>query len=457
MVIKIIIGECRRQASILPDDGGMAMSFREYLKKLEARGELLRVDTPISKTYEIAGVLKKLEPRPVLFENVKESPFRVAGNLFCSKATFADYFGIPLQQIIPYLSRAIDARSPCEVISQAACQEVIVESPDLDKLPILRHCALDGGNYISSGVVIAHHPRYGQNLDFHRCMQFSPTEMAVRIVRSRHFDAFLQDLKELDVAICIGNAPNVLAAAATSVEIGVDELEIANALQPLQVVRAKTVDLLVPAEAEFVLEGTVYLDRKHAEGPFVDLTETYDVVRQEPALVIKAITHRRDAIWQALLPGALEHKLLMGMPREPTIFKKVNQVVRCLDVNVNPGGCSWLHAIVQIDKQAEEDGMKAIEAAFAGHRSCKHVYVVDKDIDIYDPLAVEWAMATRFQGDRQMIVKEREQGSSLDPSAEAGTHLTSKVGFDLTHPLETKGKTFGKAAFPDVDLSRFGL
>jgi predicted aconitase len=160
------------------------------------------------------------------------------------------------------------------------------------------------------------------------------------------------------------------------------------------------VDVLVPAESEFVLEGTVYLDRTHPEGPFVDLTETYDVVRQEPVFVVKTITHRADAIWHALLPGALEHKLLMGMPREPTIFRKVNEVVRCLDVNINPGGCSWLHAIVQIDKQHEDDGKRAIQAAFEGHRSCKHVYVVDADIDIYNPQQVEWAMATRFQGDR---------------------------------------------------------
>ena len=183
--------------------------------------------------------------------------------------------------------------------------------------------------------------------------------MAVRVVRSRHFDAFLQDLKALDVAICMGNPPNVLAAAATSVELGIDELEIANALEPVPVVRAKTVDLFVPAECEFIIEGTVYLDRRHDEGPFVDLTETYDVVRQEPVLEVKAVTHRHDAIWHALLPGGLEHKLLMGMPREPIIFRKVNAVVRCLDVNVNPGGCSWLHAIVQIDKQDEDDGIKA--------------------------------------------------------------------------------------------------
>jgi UbiD family decarboxylase len=253
----------------------------------------------------------------------------------------------------------------------------------------------------------------------------------------------------------VGNPPNLLAAAATSVEIGVSELEIANALQPFQVARAKTVDVLVPAQAEFVLEGVVYRDRRHAEGPFVDLTETYDVVRQEPVFEVKAITHRKDAIWQALLPGALEHKLLMGMPREPTIYRKVNEVTRCLDVNISPGGSSWLHAVVQIDKQYEDDGMKAIHAAFAGHRSCKHVFIVDKDIDIYNPQEIEWALATRFQGDIDLTIMEKASGSSLDPSAEPDTHRTTRLGFDLTKPLEARGKTFEKAVFPEVNLKDF--
>jgi 2,5-furandicarboxylate decarboxylase 1 len=431
------------------------MTLRAYIHQLEERGDLIKVAAPISKTYEIAGLLKQLEPKPVLFDCVKEAPFRVMGNLFCDKASFAGYFGIKVNEIIPFLARAIDQRRPCEIVADAPCQEIVVTDPNLDLLPMLRHCELDGGNYISSGVVITKHPQYGQNADFHRCMQFSPTELAVRIVRSRHFDTYLRDLKQLDVAICIGNSPNILAAAATSVELGVNELDIANALEPVSVVRATTVDLFVPAEAEFVIEGTVYLDRLHAEGPFVDLTETYDVIRQEPVFVVKAITHRRDAIWQALLPGALEHKLLMGMPREPTIFKQVNEVVKCLDVNIDPGGCSWLHAIVQIDKQHDDDGRKAIEAAFAGHRSCKHVFVVDSDIDIYSPLEVEWALATRFQGDTDLIVKAREQGSSLDPSAASGTHFTTKLGFDLTKPLVTHGKDFNRALFPAVDLSRF--
>jgi UbiD family decarboxylase len=422
---------------------------------LEREQRLVCISEPISKTYDIAGVLKQLEPQPALFQSVRESPFRVVGNLFCSKESFADYFQVKPSDIIPLLAGAIDHRTPCQVLTSAPCQEVVELEPDLDSLPILRHCQKDGGNYISSGVVITRHPVHGQNADFHRFMQFSKTEMAIRVVKSRHFDRYLEDCKQLDVAICIGNPTGVLAAAATSVDLGVDELEIANALEPVPVVHARTVDLYVPAECEFVLEGTVTLDRRHAEGPFVDLTETYDVIRQEPVFELKAITHRRDAIWHALLPGALEHKLLMGMPREPTIFKKVNEVVRCLDVNVNPGGCSWLHAIVQIDKRNEEDGKKAIQAAFAGHRSCKHVYVVDADIDIYNPLEVEWAMATRFQGDRDLVILDRAPGSSLDPSSEPGTHVTTRVGFDLTKPLETAGKSFDRAAFPTVDLARF--
>ena len=125
-------------------------------------------------------------------------------------------------------------------------------------------------------------------------------------------------------------------------------------------------------------------------------------------------------------------------------------------MNIDPGGCSWLHAVIQIDKQREEDGKLAIEGAFEGHRSLKHAYVVDKDIDIYDPYDVEWAMATRFQGDVDLVVKEKERGSSLDPSSEPGTYLTTKLGFDLTAPLKVeKGKTFAKASFPHVDLKKY--
>ena len=432
------------------------MILEDYIKKLRENGKITTVSRSISKNLEIAGVLKTLEPEPVLFENVKESEFRVAGNLFCNKMQIAEYFGITTEQIIPTLANAIENRGKPEQTENAPCQEVIEEKVDLDKIPILFHNKVDGGPYISSSVVVAADPEYGQNLDFHRAMQLSKDKMVIRIVRGRDFHKFLERNGEVDVAFCIGNTPEVLVAAATSVETGINELEIANALSPIRVTKAKTVDLMIPADCEFVLEGRVVLDEKHDEGPFIDLTETVDVVRQEPIFEVKKITHRKTAIWQGLLPGRSEHKILMGMPREPTVFKKIkDRGIDVRDVYLTPGGASWLHVAVKIKKRNDDDGIQALEAAFAGHKSAKHIWVYDDDIDIYSDEEREWAMATRFQADVDLLIKDPEPGSSLDPSAEPGTKMTTKCGFDCTKVLDSKGKSFSKAKFPEVDLKKF--
>ena len=432
------------------------MILEKYIEKLEQSGRLTVVKSEISKNLEIAGVLKSLEPAPVLFENVKEVDFRVAGNLFCTKKQIADYFDIETEDIIPTLTKAIEQRSEPEVVDNAPCQEVVRDCVNLNELPILLHNAVDGGPYISSGVVVARDPEFGQNIDFHRAMQIGKNTMVARVVRGRDFHRFLERQGEVDVAFCIGNTPEVLIAAATSVETGINELEIANALRPIKVTKAKTVDLLIPAEAEFVLEGKIVLEERHAEGPFIDLTETVDVVREEPIFHVTKITHRKTAIWQGLLPGRSEHKILMGMPREPTVYKKVkDRGIDVCDVNITPGGASWLHVAVKIRKKNEDDGLKALEAAFAGHKSAKHIWVYDDDIDIYSDEEREWAMATRFQADVDLLIKDKEPGSSLDPSAEPGTKMTTKCGFDCTKVLDTKGKSFDKAKFPEVDLKKF--
>jgi UbiD family decarboxylase len=145
----------------------------------------------------------------------------------------------------------------------------------------------------------------------------------------------------------------------------------------------------------------------------------------------------------------------MGMPREPTIFNEVSKVCGCVGVNITPGGCSWLHAVVAIKKKGEDDGKKAIDAAFRGHKSLKHVVIVDHDIDIYDPASVEWAIATRVQADKSMVVKTKQAGSSLDPSADPHTYATAKLGVDATKPLAAHGKNFEKAKWMAVDASRY--
>jgi UbiD family decarboxylase len=193
----------------------------------------------------------------------------------------------------------------------------------------------------------------------------------------------------------------------------------------------------------------------HDEGPFLDLTETPDIVRQQRVARVKQMFVRRDALFHGLLPGGLEHKTLMGMPREPSIYREVASVCEVKDVLVTPGGCSWLHGAVSIHKKGEDDGRRAIEAAFRGHKSMKHVFVVDDDIDVGKPEEIEWAMATRFQGDRDIITKQ-EKGSSLDPSSDLETRMTTKMGFDLTVPWGRDPKDFERPELPlEIDLKDY--
>ena len=435
------------------------MELREFIEQLRKSGELVVVKKEISPEFEMSGLLKALDGKPVLFENVKGSQFRAMGNIFSTRELIARALGVQKEELVRKMMGAADKPvAPAEYAGSPPCQEAVMNEVDLGKIPILMHCEKDGGPYISSGVIFANDKEYGRNCSFHRGMVIGKDKIVLRIL-PRHLNEFIKrNGGELDVAMCIGLPADVMLSGATSVEIGVDELGIANALGGgrVKTARCKSVDVGVPAESEFVLEGRITKEL-HGEGPFVDLTETYDIVREQPVFEVKKITHRRDAIYQALLPGALEHKMMMGMPREPTILREVGKVCDCVDVCITPGGCSWLHGVVAIRKKSGEDGKKAIEAAFKGHHSMKHVVIVDEDIDPSKPDEVEWAIATRFQFSEATVMSTREAGSSLDPSADPKTRETSKVGVDATRQAKKggEGKAFGRAQFPNVDVSEY--
>jgi UbiD family decarboxylase len=206
----------------------------------------------------------------------------------------------------------------------------------------------------------------------------------------------------------------------------------------------------VPADCELVLEGDV-TDELVDEGPFPDIVGTYDIVRKQRVIKINRITHRRNPIYQALLPGGMEHRFLMGTPREATMFREVSRVCECIDVRLTAGGSSWLNGVVKIRKRKEEDAENALEAAFRGHPSLKQAVVVDEDIDIEDPNAVEWAIATRTQMDRDLSLRPGELGSSLDPSADQVSRRTCKVRIDATIPLDAPRDGFVKSRIPRED------
>ena len=429
------------------------MNFRKWIESLRTSGKLTEAKKPLSSHLEAAAFIKALEPKPTLLR-IEESDIPIAGNICASRSLIAEYLNIQPGEVVSKLLDAIEHPTKPQPTQNAPCFEISEKQVDLNNLPLLFHAEKDGGKYISSAVIIANQSDIGQNVSFHRLMQIGKDELVIRIV-PRHLQTFLEKTKgDLPIAICIGNSPNVLLAGACSVELGKDELEIANALEPLQVAKCAEANCYVPAECEFVLVGRI-TPKMHEEGPFIDLTETYDLVRSQHVVKVDHVYHREKPVYHALVPGGLEHKVLMGTPREPTIYREVSKVCDCADVYITPGGASWLHAIVKIRKKQDDDARKAIEAAFRGHTSLKHVVIVDEDINVTDPMEVEWAFATRFQGDRGLVIKPGETGSSLDPSADPQTRKTTKVGFDVTKPLEVKGKDFSKAKFPEIDWRRF--
>jgi len=437
---------------------GRKLGFRSFLEQLDKNRELIRIKKEVSTEYEMAGIIDALGEKPVFFEKVKESSIPVVGGLVSSKELIARALNIEKEQLLPRLSNAIENPARPNVVERGECQEIVEKDVDLTKLSIMRYTEKDGGKYIASAICVVKDPELGRNTCFHRLMLLDKNRFVARIVEERGTDTALKKAGgELDIAICIGNSTAVLLAASTSLPKDVDEMGMANALEKTELVKCKTIDAEVPKDCEIVLEGRITKERT-SEGPFLDLTGIVDRVRQQPVIEIKCITHRENPIYQTILAGRNEHKFLMGMPKAPTIFNEVNKVCKCKDVYITPGGCSWLHAVVQIKKQNLNDGKKAIEAAFKGHRSLKHCIVVDDDINIYDPSDVEWAIATRFQADKGAVILPKQRGSSLDPSGdltEGKKATTCKMGLDATIPFKKTDKGFKKEEYRRVDLKKF--
>ncbi|HIE34320.1 MAG TPA: UbiD family decarboxylase [Candidatus Altiarchaeales archaeon] len=417
------------------------MSLRKFVNKIDNKNCLKRVSKEVDPYLEVARTLRENEGSVVLFERVKNSDYRIIGGICSSRDNFSLAIGCKREGLLQKIIDAVDSPRDVEIVKRGSCQEVVERDVNLYKIPILTYTSEDMGSYITSGVFIANDTEFGYNMSFHRASPISKDRLVARICQRDLYRYMERSKKDLSVSICIGLDPSVLLAAAISIDIKTNELEIANSLSPLKLVRCKTNDLLVPADSEIVLEGRITRE-KHIEGPFLDITRTYDTAREEPVIEIDCITHRRNPIYQALLPASREHELLMGMPREPVIYRKVNEICKCRDVILTHGGCSWLHGIVKIDKKNAGDGKKAINAAFEAHPSMKHVIIVDDDIDIHKLEEVEWSIATRFQAGRDLVMK-RERGSSLDPSAD-DDRMTYKIGLDATIPWDIDIEKFKK-------------
>src|SRR3990170_4624645 len=411
------------------------MAIRRWLESFSE--DVVEAREHTSRELACTRILLKHPNKPVHFSDL--DGFEAVGNVWSTRDRVAAALHTTKDELLAKLMEAQARPRDTRLVDRADFMKNDSTDVDLRDSPVPKLYPKDAGRYITAGVWVAEWQGV-RNLSFHRIQILDANRGVCRIV-PRHlkhmYNEAMKAGEELKVAVCIGLDPWNLLAGGTSVEYGVDESRIASALtesclgKPVDVVRIKN-GLTVPAEAEYVLEGRL-INERHAEGPFVDAVRTYDRVREEPVLVVDRIYHRDDPIFHIIVGGLDEHFMFMGMPREPVIYQAVSRAVPHVKaVRLTEGGCAWLHGVVSIRKQHQGDAKNAIMAAFGAHTSMKQVTIVDEDIDVYDDRDVEWAIATRFQADRGLVVLEGVRGSSIDPSGSDG--ITSKLGIDATRP-----------------------
>jgi len=407
-----------------------------------------------TKKYGISRILKENDGKPVFIKDVNGYP--VVGNL-CTRDVVAKSLGIEKEDLMKHMVETLDNEKSGELIVDKELDKLYIDD-SLEKIheyPIPTYYGKDAGPYLTSGVVIVKDKDEGVNASIHRILIRPDGTLTIRMVEQRHLHYIYNKNignGDVDCAIVIGVHPAVLLAASTSGDLTFNELKYASALmkKPLKLVKCKTVDLEVP-EAEFIIEAKITKELVD-EGPFVDITGTYDIIRKQPLIKLTALRRKEGAVFHALLPGGSEHKILMGLPQEPRMYKGIRNTVPSLkNVVLTEGGCCWLSAVVSIDKKTEGDGKNTILAALAAHPSLKHVTVVDSDINIYDQNDVEYAVSTRVQSDNDIVIISGAKGSSLDPSADLKNKLTAKMGIDATMSLLKGKEEFIRAEVPKDD------
>ncbi|MDQ4050844.1 MAG: UbiD family decarboxylase [Thermoproteota archaeon] len=438
--------------------------FRSFMTMLENEDELVRIKKEVKAEYEIAAVTAKLDRKQaVLFENVNGSKNRVACNVLgTAKRFYLALRGIPKKSEEYSIKREVHSSviealntlsEPVRTEGGALFEEN--SSRNLHDLPIVTHFEKDAGPFITSSIVFSQNQENGkQNQSTHRLLRLDDRHMAIRMVEGRHLHkcfTYARDHGEdLKVAIAIGVHPAVNIAAAYQAAYGVDEMLIANSLLGGSLVLTKTSysKLYVPSHAEFILEGRILNDKTHEEW-MVEMLRTYDFRRKQPVFELERIMFRHNAIYHDILPGYAEHRLLMGLPVEAKMYEHIKNVVPTTrSVHLTDGGSNWLSAVIQIKKRLEGEPKNALLAAFSAHPSLKIAIVVDDDINPTDPVAVEYAITTRCQADRDLVIIPDAKGSSLDPSSDQHNLLTTKLGIDATATILKSKERFEIAKIP---------
>jgi 4-hydroxy-3-polyprenylbenzoate decarboxylase len=425
----------------------MEDSYRRYINKLIEMGEIKLINDIVDKDRDVPKILYSNQDTPFLFTKVKNfENTKIVGNICPSPRHLSFALDINQSNLINKINKVLsNLKKPKLILNRG---EWVEKDVDLFSLPIPKYYKKDGGCYLTSSIVACRFPNSeDENLSVHRIMITGKDLGVIRILPRNLYRILEEKGGKSDVAVIIGAHPAVFLAASLSLDYGVSEYYVANSFfdGKMRLVRMEN-GIKVPIGAEIILLGEIDLKERRREGPFTDITGTYDTVREEPVIKFnKMFVPKDEIIFHALLPASNEHKLFMGLPQEIKIINTLERNgIYVKDLNLTNGGCAYFHAIISIKKINEEDGKNTIRYIFENVHPIKLVIVVDEDIDPHNIDEVEWALATRFQADKGLIILQNQRGSSLDPST-FKTGRTSKMGIDATLPLTLKKSVFKRA------------
>jgi 2,5-furandicarboxylate decarboxylase 1 len=436
--------------------------FRSALRRMLEAGRLRAYEGKAEPELEIAAVMKKFdsEDAAILFGDVAGHDVPVVGNVLSNKLNCEAAFGCDFRAIRTFIGRAIGSPLPPVVVERApAHEEVHRNSFDIGAmLPVLTHTPDDGGRFITAGVIVARDPETQvYNASYHRLQLLGAQRTAIRLDYGRHLRLAWERAKakgeHLPIAVCIGADIALQYTAATmgsQMPENADELAVAGGLcgRPLPVAKAVSQDLLVPADTEIVLEGVIRCDETVREGPFGEFVGYLAHAEEMPIVEVTALTHRRRPVYHAINGYGRETIMLRKYVLEASLLKVLGAAVPCvIDAEMTAGGLHRFHAIIQVKKSSPgHEGLQrnAILAAFGALKDLDLVIAVDHDIDIRDPQDVEYALATRMEASRDLIVVPQARGHEY---VRVGDHgVIAKLGIDATVPFAEQAR-FARCSF----------
>lgn len=443
--------------------------FRSALVRMAERDRLLTCSDTVDPHLELAAIMKKLDGQQALyFPRVAGYETPVVGNLMTCQENCEAAFGTDFHGIREMIGRALGAPLPPVLVDHAPVQEVVV-SRDIDlakHLPILQHAPNDAGRYITAGIVVVQDPTTGvYNASFHRLQLLGPDRLAIKLDYGRHLRLAFERAKAsgqpLPVAVCIGVDLSLYLTAATmgsQMPESADELAIAGRLsgQPLTVAKAVSLpNLIVPAESEFVLEGEIHTEEVALEGPFGEFVGFAAPAADAPVLQVKTLTRRKQPIYHAINGYGRETIGLRKYVLEASLLKALGPAIPIVtDVEMTAGGLHRFHVVIQVRKTSpQHDGLQrnAIMAAFGTLKDLDLAIVVDDDIDIHDPLDVEYALATRMEASKDIFMIPGARGHEYVRVSDRGQR--TKLGIDATVPFDDRAR-FQRVKFADADVSK---